>query len=397
MLTDRLSHFKQIALCGGGEYSALCLSQLQSYGYGDRIIGFIDPDPLMQGQIFFERPVLGPDILRNQNNTAVIMSAESKHGYDLMHRSLSETIDPAHIFANILLVDTVWTSCTGVRDRENVNAVLRKTSIPATLSAPQRFFRILPHIRTATASNRFYERYDPEDDYTRAILDWYTDLYCLDAKHPGILSFQPYSVCAEFIECHMLNQMYWSECAGYMNDESFTICDIGAFTGDSIGGFSLVFGQDRIAKIYAFEPTARWFDSLRFTATHSCLSTRIECICAACGDVTSDSEYRINSRVKSGVMSRNSGTPVRTMRLDDARLDVQGTLCIKMDIDGFEMAALQGAVETIRKYRPYIAICVYHKTDDVWRIPAFLHSLIPEYRFSLRGGPHLVCYGNPNG
>jgi hypothetical protein len=57
---------------------------------------------------------------------------------------------------------------------------------------------------------------------------------------------------------------------------------------------------------------------------------------------------------------------------------------IKMDIEGAELEALKGAVRTIRKCLPILAISVYHCQDHIWQIPALLHSITDTYEFYLR-------------
>ena len=57
---------------------------------------------------------------------------------------------------------------------------------------------------------------------------------------------------------------------------------------------------------------------------------------------------------------------------------------MKMDIEGAEMQALYGAREQIRKNKPQLAICVYHRMEDFLDIWHYLMELVPEYRFYLR-------------
>lgn len=57
---------------------------------------------------------------------------------------------------------------------------------------------------------------------------------------------------------------------------------------------------------------------------------------------------------------------------------------IKMDIEGAELEALKGAQETIKKYRPTLAISIYHRPQDIVELPEYIKTLIPEYKLYLR-------------
>ncbi len=56
---------------------------------------------------------------------------------------------------------------------------------------------------------------------------------------------------------------------------------------------------------------------------------------------------------------------------------------IKMDIEGAELPALEGARETLLKFHPKLALSVYHRDDDLVRIPAFFRELGLKYRWAL--------------
>ena len=57
---------------------------------------------------------------------------------------------------------------------------------------------------------------------------------------------------------------------------------------------------------------------------------------------------------------------------------------IKLDIEGAEQDAIDGAKNTIQKYKPILAICIYHKAEDWYKIPQKVLSFNPSYNIYLR-------------
>lgn len=71
------------------------------------------------------------------------------------------------------------------------------------------------------------------------------------------------------------------------------------------------------------------------------------------------------------------------LTIDDELEDIDVTY-IKMDIEGAELNAIMGAKNTIIKNKSKLAVCVYHKTSDFWKIPAYIKTLNEDYSLYLR-------------
>lgn len=94
--------------------------------------------------------------------------------------------------------------------------------------------------------------------------------------------------------------------------------------------------------------------------------------------------YNIGMSSSSGFSAGGDSieSSVKTTTLDMEIKDKIGL--IKMDIEGAEYQALMGAEETIRKYKPKLAICVYHRIEDYVKIPLLIKQLNPAYKLYFR-------------
>ena len=61
---------------------------------------------------------------------------------------------------------------------------------------------------------------------------------------------------------------------------------------------------------------------------------------------------------------------------------------IKMDVEGAEQKILEGAVNTIKKYRPSLAVAIYHGgelfMEDFFKIPVFIKTIADDYKYYIR-------------
>jgi FkbM family methyltransferase len=89
-------------------------------------------------------------------------------------------------------------------------------------------------------------------------------------------------------------------------------------------------------------------------------------------------------------------TPV--VCLDEVLADEKVSV-IKMDIEGFEPLALEGARGLLEKQRPALLICVYHRPEHLWTIPLWINDLGLGYKLFLRhhgtSSSETVCYAIP--
>ena len=82
-------------------------------------------------------------------------------------------------------------------------------------------------------------------------------------------------------------------------------------------------------------------------------------------------------------IKNNGSEKIETISIDEILNGNKATF-IKMDIEGAEYKALIGSEKTIKKYRPRLAISVYHKPEDILEIPALLMEMDVDYKFALR-------------
>ena len=94
---------------------------------------------------------------------------------------------------------------------------------------------------------------------------------------------------------------------------------------------------------------------------------------------------RMSSAGSGSTLCEHGEQAIRVEQLD--ALDLIAPTLIKMDIEGAEPFALQGARQTIIAHHPRIAVAVYHQSmafAPLWQIPELVLSFRPDYEVRLR-------------
>jgi hypothetical protein len=128
------------------------------------------------------------------------------------------------------------------------------------------------------------------------------------------------------------------------------------------------------------------------------ISSRVKPLPYGVGSRSEDVSFNGDGSVRSG-SSVGGRETIRIERLDDICRERAPTL-IKMDIEGSEPDALEGARQLIEAHSPVLAICVYHASGHLWEIPLLASKLNPHYRLFLRAHAEdcwdVTCYAVPH-
>ena len=166
--------------------------------------------------------------------------------------------------------------------------------------------------------------------------------------------------------------------------DSESIVDLGAYNGDTVREF-LGATSGKYKSILALEPDEKNFRKLLKNTEGL---ENIECKNLGAWD----KEETLFFEKKSSRSSHKSetGVPVSFTSVDSlVRNEVS---FIKMDIEGAEAKALTGAAETIRKYKPKLYVCAYHRNEDLFALPLKINEIQPGYRFYFRHHPYIPAW-----
>lgn len=166
------------------------------------------------------------------------------------------------------------------------------------------------------------------------------------------------------------------------DDEVYVDC--GAFIGDTVAEFTEE--TKGYSQIYAIEPDARTFRKL-YANTEG--MENVHLINAAVSDKDGFTAFSaVGSRGSKGV---DKGIEIPTVSIDSL-LGGKKASFIKMDVEGMEALAIDGAVETIKAHRPKMYLSCYHRSEDLFDIPMRVLGIRNDYKIHIVHHPCLPAW-----
>lgn len=322
-----------VYLYGAGFIGKWALGYIESCGIS--VLGFIDSDENKWGQSIAGRLILNPSDPRISEARAILIT--SRHAVPAIEKKL------AHLPASIMSVDAFVATRTGMDELERLESLLAHDdrslqTLRAVLSA---MLEGTPRPLAPFSDNRpFFDRF------------------------------------------------------GFFNRDREIFVDAGAYVGDSLERF--IWSVNGVFRhIHAFEPGIAQFAAMkkrvaRLSEEWALKPNSISLINKA---VSSDNRIvKLNNTsllTQTTVDNANEDladieviNQIKTISLD-TYFDDKNFTFLKVDVEGSECALLTGAQKSIAKYRPRIALSVYHYPTDIFDLPLLVKKLNTDYTFTL--------------
>ncbi len=135
-------------------------------------------------------------------------------------------------------------------------------------------------------------------------------------------------------------------------------------------------------RIYAFEPDPSQFDML-FSQFKT--KDNITLVNKGVYNITSNMLFTNDLGSGSNRIDQSGINKIMVTDIDSfvRKNSIKHVDFIKMDIEGAELKAINGAQQVINEFKPALAICIYHKTEDLWTIPLAIKKIRDDYNLFL--------------
>lgn len=343
---EDIKKYDRILLFGAGNYAA---ESVQTFG-ADNVIAIFDNDETKWGSAIEGIPVLSPRNYMEKylSDSVAIVLSTSSYQYDIAKQLVDVyKVDRTQIFS--LCPDYQEERMYNVEDILNNLELINK--VPQLLG----------------------------DKESR---DYFYDSLMARMTH------DPFYLC----ENPCMHGAYWYSVKGRNTEirveRNDRIIDCGAYIGDTAQEFLKM--TENTGKVYCFEPFEENYMQLEKWKKENKLQDIVKTYCVAVSDcsnvmeISADEEISTRANIHADSKVKKQ---VKVELIDNFMDDFDRVDFIKMDVEGEEINALNGARKVIAKYKPKMMISAYHKTSHLWEIPLLVNDICPEYKIYLGHNP----------
>lgn len=166
------------------------------------------------------------------------------------------------------------------------------------------------------------------------------------------------------------------------------VIDAGTYLGETAVRFALDAGPG--GRVLALDPSTFHARVAQENVERNGLERRVRVFAAGLGQTSTVGD--VTTLLPSADAAPQAADEGRRIQEGDAQValddlyrmaGVEKVDFIKMDIEGYEIPALEGAHDTISTHRPKLAISIYHRLTDLWAIPNLIRRKYPFYSLYL--------------
>jgi FkbM family methyltransferase len=154
------------------------------------------------------------------------------------------------------------------------------------------------------------------------------------------------------------------------------VIDGGACTGDTAAVFSNAVGPK--GSVFSFDPVANHLAILEHNAGQ-CPHGNIRVMPYGLSDKNILAEPIVLESYAPGFSSGSHPVPLRSIDYLVNTKEIEKIDFIKLDVEGAEMESLRGARESILRFKPKLAVSLYHKPNDIFEIILYIKDKFPFY------------------
>lgn len=336
LLTKDVSYLdnKQLWIWGTGNTAQMYQEGLLRWSYYRNVAGYTDGNPEKWGKQFCGKKIVSPKELKNMNNVFVLICSNQINYINEISKQLEE-----------LELD----------------------------------FALLDEIALVTCKEQVLKSYEIME--TQKSKDLYE--YLVRCKMKGIYPSAESGLLDIYHGYFSVPQML-----AQRDDEVFL--DIGCYTGDTIKEF--LDKNTKFDKIISFEPDLENYEKAKKNIETYCRDYKINNNkillypygVGAQSVMGGFERFEETNGEGSKFISNNDGAGndmVKLVSIDEF-IEQKYTI-LKADVESFEYQVLVGARKSIKKWKPRLAICVYHNIFDFIQLPLLIKEFVPDYKINI--------------